>query len=88
MILSYSGFSVEALTLAHEDPTEHRRLYNDWMAAYPYGDPIEQAYIDQAVAALIEKRRLCGSGPRSAATGCARPSCSSTGTRKTTLRNA
>ena len=33
-------------------------LYNEWLTAYPPGGPMEQALIDQAVTALIEKRRL------------------------------
>jgi hypothetical protein len=55
---SPSGFSIETLTLPHEDPAEHRQLYDQWMAAYPAATPIEQGLIDQAVTALIEKRRI------------------------------
>jgi hypothetical protein len=58
MTVSSSGFSVEALTLAHEDLAENRRLYNEWVTAYPCTDPIERGYLEQAFTALIEKRRL------------------------------
>ena len=51
MTVSPSAFSIESLTLPHEDPGEHRRIYDQWMTAYPGGDPIEQGYIDQAVTA-------------------------------------
>ena len=58
MTVSPLGLSLEALTLPHENPAEHERIYNQFMTAYPGGDPIEQGYIDQAVDALIEKRRI------------------------------
>ena len=58
MTVSASGFSVETLTLPHEDLARNRRLYEEWIVAHPYPSPIEQGYIDQAVAALIEKRRI------------------------------
>ena len=52
------GFSIDALALPHEDPSEPRRLYSEWMSAYPGSGPIEQGLIQQAVVALIEKRRI------------------------------
>src|SRR5580692_10239347 len=58
MTISTLGFSIEALTLPNEDPSEPRRLYNEWISAYPGSDPIEQGFIQQAVVALIEKRRI------------------------------
>jgi hypothetical protein len=58
MMISDSGFSIETLTLPHEDPAEHRRLYNEWITAYPSRDPIERGFVRQAVVAQMEKRRL------------------------------
>ena len=58
MTTSPLGFSIDALTLPNEDPSEHRRLYNEWMSAYPNSDPIVQGLILQAVMALIETRRV------------------------------
>jgi hypothetical protein len=58
MTVSPLGLSLESLTLPLEDLGEHQRIYNALMAAYPRGDSFDQGYIDQAVAALIEKRRI------------------------------
>ena len=58
MTVSDSGFSIETLTLPHEDSAEHRRLYNEWMTAYPCSDPIERGFVQQAIVAQMEKRRL------------------------------
>ncbi len=58
MTVSSSGFSVEALTLAHEDLAENRRLYNEWVTAYPCTDPVERSFLEQVFTALIEKCRL------------------------------
>ena len=58
MTVSPLGLSLESLTLPLENLAEHERIYNRFMTAYPGADPIEQGYIDQAVAALIEKRRI------------------------------
>jgi hypothetical protein len=58
MTVSASSFSIETLTLPHEDLDRNRQLYEEWLAAYPCRGPIEQAYIDQAVNALIETRRI------------------------------
>jgi hypothetical protein len=57
MTVSAPGF-IAMLTLPHEDPLEHAQLWNDWTTAYPNRSPIEQGYIEQAVTALIEKRRI------------------------------
>ena len=57
MTVFSTGFSVEALTLAHEDLAGNQQLYNEWMTAYPCQDPIERGFIEQAFTALIEKRR-------------------------------
>jgi hypothetical protein len=58
MTVPYAGFSIEGLTLPNEDGAAHRRLYDTWMAAYPYSGPIERGFVQQAVVALIEKRRI------------------------------
>src|SRR5271156_3569558 len=58
MTVSPLGLSLESLTLSLENLAEHERIYNRFTTAYPGADPIEQGYIDQAVAALIEKRRI------------------------------
>jgi hypothetical protein len=58
MTVSPLGLSLESLTLPLEDLGEHQRIYNQLMTTYPGGDPFDQGYIDQAVAALIEKRRI------------------------------
>jgi len=46
------------LTLPNEDAAEHRRLYDEWMAAYPCRGPIERGFAEQAVVALLDKRRI------------------------------
>jgi hypothetical protein len=58
MTVCNTDFSIEAYTLPDEDPAGHRQLYNQWMTAYPGADPIEQGYIQQAVLAQIELRRV------------------------------
>src|SRR5271165_7052141 len=58
MTVSPLGLSLESLTLSLENLAENERIYSRFMTAYPGADPIEQGYIDQAVAALIEKRRI------------------------------
>ena len=58
MTLPYAGFSIERLTLPNEDAAAHRRLYDEWMAAYPCRGPIERGFAEQAVVALLEKRRI------------------------------
>jgi len=58
MTLSDPGFSIEQLTLPHEDAAENRRFYNQWIAAYPSRDPIVRGFVQQAVVAQLEKRRL------------------------------
>jgi hypothetical protein len=58
MTLSHSDFSIETLTLPHEDPLEHASLFNAWLRAESPGGLRERALIEQAVRALIEKRRL------------------------------
>jgi len=58
MTLSDPGFSIETLTLPHEDLAEHRRLYNQWITAYPCSNPIVRGFVQQAVVAQMEKRRL------------------------------
>ncbi len=52
------GFSIERLALTDEDAAEYRRLYSEWMTAYPCRGPIERGFLQQAVAAELEKRRL------------------------------
>ena len=52
-----SDFSVDTLTLAHEDLAANRRLHDEFMTAYPCRCPIERGFLQQAFAALIEKRR-------------------------------
>ena len=52
------SFSLETLTLPHEDPAEHRRLENEWMTAYPCSGPIEKGFLRQAMVAELEKRRM------------------------------
>ena len=52
------SFSLETLTLPHEDPAEHRRIENEWMTAYPCGSPIEKGFLRQAMVAEMEKRRV------------------------------
>ena len=61
MTPSDPGFSIEGLTLPHEDPAEHRQLYDQWITAYPCRDPIERGFVQQAVVAQMEKRRWSGS---------------------------
>jgi len=58
MTLSDPGFSIETLTLPHEDAAENRRFYNQWIAAYLSRDPIVRGFVQQAVVAQLEKRRL------------------------------
>ena len=58
MTASDSGFSLETLALPHEDPAEHRQLVNEWQTAYPCTGPIERGFLEQAVMAQMEKRRL------------------------------
>jgi len=58
MTLPDAGFSIETLTLPHEDAAENRRFYNQWIAAYPSRDPIVRGFVRQAVVAQLEKRRL------------------------------
>jgi hypothetical protein len=59
MTIPSSGFSIETPTLLpHEDPAAYRRLHEEWTTAYPCRDPIERGYIEQALLALIEKRRI------------------------------
>ena len=58
MTLSPSDFSIETLTLPHEDPLEHQRHMNEWTTAHSTRSPIEQGLIQQAVVALLEKRRI------------------------------
>jgi hypothetical protein len=58
MTIPYSGFSIENLTLPHEDAAGHRRLYDEWMAAYPSRGPIDRGYAQHAVVALLEKNRI------------------------------
>ena len=52
------SFSTVNLTLPHEDPGEHARLFREWTTAYPSRDPIVRGLVLQAVMALIEIRRL------------------------------
>jgi hypothetical protein len=58
MTFPYSSFSFETLTLPHEDPAENRRLVNQWLTAYPCFSPIARGFLEQAVGARVEKRRL------------------------------
>ena len=58
MTVSPAGVSIETLTLPHEDPLEHRLLLDEWLTAYPCCSPIERGFLDQAVGALIEMRRI------------------------------
>ena len=58
MTILDAGFSIERLTLPNEDAAEHRRLYDEWMAAYPCRGPIERGFVQQAVVALMEKCRI------------------------------
>ena len=58
MTLLNTSFYIERLTLPHEDAAAHRRLYEEWMAAYPCRGPIERGYIHQAVVALLEMDRI------------------------------
>jgi hypothetical protein len=58
MTLPASDVFLETLTLPHEDPGAARRLLDEWLTAYPDPTPIERGYIEQAVTALVEKRRL------------------------------
>jgi len=58
MTIPYAGFSIERLTLPNEDAAEHRRLYDEWMAAYPCRGPIERGFVQHAVVALLEKDRI------------------------------
>ena len=58
MTVPDARFSIEALTLPHEDPCAPAQIVHEWATAYPDPDPIEQGYIDQAITALIEKRRI------------------------------
>ena len=53
-----SDFPLEMLALPCDDSDEHRRLFDAWMSAYPDCTPAERGYIEQAVTASIEKRRL------------------------------
>ena len=63
---------------------EHRRLYNEWIAAYPSRDPIERGFVQQAVVAQLEKRRLERSPRgRCGPSGYGRPSCTLSASRKT-----
>ena len=50
--------SAQTPTVPLDDPGERERLLSEWMAAYPGSDPIARGYIDQAVDALIDRRRL------------------------------
>jgi len=58
MTVSHLDFSIETLTLPHEDPLEPARLFSEWMAAYPCSIPIERGLIHQAAVALMEKRGI------------------------------
>ena len=59
MTVSYdASFSLETLTLPHEDPANLRRIENEWMTAYPCSSPIERGYLRQAMVAELEKRRV------------------------------
>ena len=58
MTVSTTDVFIEALTLPHEDPLEHRGILSEWMAAYPYASPIEVGLIHQGVGALIDTRRI------------------------------
>jgi hypothetical protein len=58
MTLCDPGFSIERLTLPHEDAAENRRFYDYWIAAFPSRDPIVRGFVQQAVVAQLEKRRL------------------------------
>ena len=44
--------------MPHEDAAENRRFYNQWIAAYPSRDPIVRGFVQQAVLAQLEKRRI------------------------------
>ncbi len=44
--------------MPHEDAAENRRFYERWVAAFPSRDPIVRGFIQQAVVAQLEKRRL------------------------------
>jgi hypothetical protein len=58
MTLTDPGFSIEGLTLPHEDAAQSRRFYDHWIAAFPSRDPIVRGFVQQAVVAQLEKRRL------------------------------
>jgi hypothetical protein len=58
MTVSHLDCSMETLTLPHENPLEHARLFGEWTTAYPYSTPIERGLIHQAAVALMEKRRI------------------------------
>jgi hypothetical protein len=53
-----ASFSLESLTLPHEDPADLRRLENEWTTAYPCSSPIERGYLRQAMVADLEKRQV------------------------------
>ena len=58
MTESLLGSSTEMHTLAHEDPGEHARIFQEWTTAYPSSDPVVRGLILQAVTALIEMDHL------------------------------
>jgi len=58
MTVPLESFSIETLTLPHEDPREHAQLMQEWTTAFPDPNPVERGWIEQAVRALIELRRL------------------------------
>jgi hypothetical protein len=58
MTLLEDNTLVDSLSLPYEDRREHALLLHEWLTAFPGAAPIERGYIEQAVTALIEKRRL------------------------------
>jgi hypothetical protein len=58
MTVNDSGFSIEKLTLPHEDPAKGRQIGDEWTTAYPCTNPIERGFVRQAIVAQMEKRRM------------------------------
>jgi hypothetical protein len=58
MTLLESNTLIDSLALPYEDRRAHALLLHEWLTAFPGATPVERGYIEQAVSALIEKRRL------------------------------
>jgi hypothetical protein len=58
MTVPLESVSVETLPLPDDDPNEQARLMQEWTTKFPDPDPVEQGWIEQAVRASIELKRL------------------------------